>query len=430
MPYSTKPLFVGIDLGTSGCRAMAIDQELAAVAGADIKLPPPQRSGAGIEQDAEIWWQAVCEVLGALTEQIDPGAIQAIAVDGTSGTIVLCDSEGIPVTPGMLYNDARARDEAARIATVAPAASGAHGATSGLAKLIYLQDQPDSRGAHHVLNQAEWIAARLTGRYGMGDENNCLKLGYDVLNRRWPEWFDALGVNRAWLPQVVAPGTTLGSVAPAISRRFHLAPHCRIVAGTTDSIAAFLATGAQQTGEAVTSLGSTLVLKILSPQPVFDPRYGIYSHRLGKWWLAGGASNSGGAVLRHYFPQFEMDALTPQLDPDHPTGLDYYPLLTPGERFPIQDPQLPPRLSPRPPEAVRFFQGMLEGMARIEADGYRLLADLGAPAPLSVRTVGGGASNTAWTRIRGSALRVPIIEPRHSEAAYGAALLAAGRVPQ
>jgi sugar (pentulose or hexulose) kinase len=69
-------------------------------------------------------------------------------------------------------------------------------------------------------------------------------------------------------------------------------------------------------------------------------------------------------------------------------------------------------------------------MARIEADGYRLLADLGAPAPLSVRTVGGGASNTAWTRIRGSALRVPIIEPRHSEAAYGAALLAAGRVPQ
>ena len=407
---------------------MAIAQDLTPIANAAVVLPVHERDGPNCEQDAELWWKAVLEVLTALSDRIDPGAIRAIAVAGTSGSIVLVDENGAPIAPALLYNDARARDEAARIAAVAPPESGAHGATSGLSKLLYLQSRPECRHARHALNQAEWIAARLSGRYDLGDENNCLKLGYDVIARRWPDWLDALGIRRDWLPQVVAPGTPLGAASPAICRQFGIAPHCQIVAGTTDSIAGFLATGAAREGEAVTSLGSTIVLKIISPRPVFAPHYGVYSHRLGKWWLAGGASNSGGAVLRQHFTQEQLDAMTPQLNPDRPTGLDYYPLPAPGERFPIADPQLPPRLTPRPNESVQFFQAMLEGMARIEAEGYRLLRELGAPAPLSVRTAGGGACNDAWTRIRARELKVPMIAPRHSEAAYGAALLAAGRI--
>ena len=215
----------------------------------------------------------------------------------------------------------------------------------------------------------------------------------------------------------------------AVARRFDLAPQCRVMAGTTDSIAGFLATGANRIGEAVTSLGSTLVIKILSHQAIFAPAYGIYSHRLGKWWLTGGASNSGGAVLRHFFTQSEMDALTERLDSDHSTGLDYYPLLGVGERFPINDPGLEPRLDPRPAQPLQFFQGMLEGMARIEVAGYRRLAEMGAPSPSSIRTVGGGGGNDAWTRIRARELQVPMITPRRKDAAYGAALLAAGRTP-
>jgi D-ribulokinase len=422
-------LYVGIDLGTSGCRAIAIDRELRPAAAVNVPLPAAQRHDGRSEQDAEIWWSAVGEVMDGLTGHINPSTIDAIAVDGTSGSIVLTDDQGTPVMPALLYNDARAREQAARIAEVTPPTGGAHGASSGLAKLCHVQAQAAGRGARRVLNQAEWIAARFTGRYGLGDENNCLKLGYDVLQRRWPDWLDALQVKREWLPQVVTPGTPLGTASETVCRRFGLAPHCRIVAGTTDSIAGFLATGANRVGEAVTSLGSTLVIKILSPQPIFAPHYGIYSHRLGKWWLIGGASNSGGAVLRHYFSQSELDALTAQLDPDHPTGLDYYPLLGAGERFPIYDPRLMPRLTPRPSHPLQFFQGMLEGMARIEAAAYRRLAALGAPFPRSIRTVGGGAANTAWTRIRARELKVPMIAPPHSEPAYGAALLAAGHAP-
>lgn len=423
-----SPLFVGIDLGTSGCRAMAIDQELRPIAGCTAIMSAPRSRDAYCEQDAEMWWKAVCEVMDKLADQINPRAVHAIAVDGTSGSIVLTDGEGTPLMPALLYNDARAREEASRIARLAPLTSGAHGASSGLAKLLYLQSRSDSRRTRHVLNQAEWIAARFTGNYGVGDENNCLKLGYDVLQRRWPDWLDVLKVKRAWLPQVFTPGTVIGKANGIVVRRFDLAPTCRIIAGTTDSIAGFLATGADRAGEAVTSLGSTLVIKILSRQPVFEPHYGIYSHRLGKRWLCGGASNSGGAVLRHYFAQAELDDLTPQLDPEHATGLDYYPLIEPGERFPIADPQLMPRLTPRPPHPLQFFQGMLEGMARIETAAYRRLAEMGAPFPSSIRTVGGGAVNTAWTRIRAREIKVPMLTPQHTEAAYGVALLAAGRI--
>ena len=74
-----------------------------------------------------------------------------------------------------------------------------------------------------------------------------------------------------------------------------------VVAGTTDGCAAFLASGASEAGDGVTSLGTTLTLKLLSATPVFAPQFGVYSHRIGDQWLAGGASNSGGGVLASLF---------------------------------------------------------------------------------------------------------------------------------
>ena len=109
---------------------------------------------------------------------------------------------------------------------------------------------------------------------------------------------------------------------------------------------------------------------------------------------------------------------------DEPTGLDYYPLVSEGERFPVNDPGLAPRLLPRPTEDAVFFQGILEGIAHIELRGYRKLAELGAPWPEKVITTGGGAANAAWRTIRSQLLGIPVVAAGHQEAAYGAALLA------
>jgi sugar (pentulose or hexulose) kinase len=202
-----------------------------------------------------------------------------------------------------------------------------------------------------------------------------------------------------------------------------------VCAGTTDSIAAFLASGARSPGEAVTSLGSTLVLKLLSRTRVEDTRYGIYSHRLGDLWLTGGASNTGGAVLRQFFTDAQLESLSCQINLEKESQLDYYPLVKAGDRFPINDPQLPPRLEPRPDNPVKFLHGLLESIAKIEVQGYNLLQGLGATHLSRVYTAGGGAANSSWTAIRARYLKVPLVMPAHTAAAYGTALLAMGECP-
>jgi sugar (pentulose or hexulose) kinase len=322
-----------------------------------------------------------------------------------------------------MYNDHRAQAEATMIAAVAPINSAAQGAHCSLAKALWLLRQQSQGNVQFFLHQADWLAARLTGHFGITDENNALKLGYDPIARAWPDWINALELPKALLPRVVAPGTRLGPVLPDLAQRWNIT-QAQVVAGTTDSTAAFLATGAQTIGQAVTSLGSTLVLKVLAERPIFAPEYGVYSHRLGERWLVGGASNTGGAVLRQYFSNDQLRRLESNIDLTRPTGLNYYPLPGIGERFPVHDPQLQPRMTPRPSEDAVFLQGLLEGIAQIEQRGYRLLQTLGAPYPTEVISSGGGANNVTWRQLRERLLAVPVTLATHQDAAYGAALLA------
>jgi sugar (pentulose or hexulose) kinase len=415
--------YLGIDIGTSGCRACLIDRAGQVLAEVTAALPPPRPVDGGFEQDPGIWWTTLAGVLDRLAAQRRLDGVAAIAVDGTSATLLVCDAAGEPLGPALMYHDARAIDEAREIAGLAPPESAAHGPSSSLAKLLWLHAAGRTRGARHALHQADWLAGRLSGRFGISDENNALKLGYDAVNRRWPDWLDRPDVPRALLPGVVPAGRPIGALAAEWRRRWGFGAATLVISGTTDSTAGFIATGAGP-GEAVTSLGSTLVLKVCAGRPVYALRHGVYSHRLADRWLVGGASNSGAAVLRRYFTDADLERLTARVQPGKPSGLDYYPLTAPGERFPEYNPRLPPRLEPRPADDAVFFQGMLEGMAAIERRGYRLLEQLGAPYPRRVHSVGGGAANAAWREIRERLLGIPVVVAEHQGAAYGAALLA------
>jgi len=409
-------LFLGLDLGTSGARAVVIDAQGRSLSAAKAALAD---FGDNPRQPA-VWLAAAEAAIDAALASIDRGRIAALSVDGTSGTMLALDAEGAPIGDALMYNDVSS-DRAAleAIARFAPATSAAHGATSGLAKAAQLR----ARAPRTIAHQADWIAARFSGRI-VTDENNALKTGYDPVDRRWPDWIAAIGFDLALLPQVKAPGDPVGRVTAEAAARFGLSPDALVVAGTTDGCASFLATGASAPGEGVTALGTTLTLKLMSDRPVFAPEYGVYSHRLLGRWLAGGASNTGGGALLAHFSAAEIADLSSRVNPSIPTGLNYYPLPCPGERFPIADPTLPPRIAPRPQDPARYLQGLFEGVAAIEALGYRRLAELGAPALKSVRSVGGGARNTAWTAIRAQNLGVPLLLAIEDEAAYGAALLA------
>ncbi|WP_407158592.1 FGGY-family carbohydrate kinase [Bradyrhizobium sp. STM 3557] len=416
-------LVLGIDIGTSGVRIAAIDHAARLVALATAATPAAHRDGQRITQDASIWVRGLDEAMARLGSMIDRSRVGALAVDGTSGTLVGIDDHGVPVTAGSLYNDRADDADIDAVERVAPPQAAVHGATSPLARAMRLLRTP---GIARVLHQADWIAAQFTGRFDVSDESNALKTGYDPVSRRWPDWVAATNVETTKLPAVVPAGSVIGHVSAEASRRFGLSAQTVVVAGMTDGCAAFMATGATKPGDAVTSLGSTLVLKLASEVPLFAPEYGIYSHRIGDLWLTGGASNTGGAALAQFFSSEQLRVLSARIDPSVSTGLDYYPLPAPGERFPVNDPALAPRLMPRPDDDVVFLQGLFEGIARIEALGYRRLSELGGTSLARVVSVGGGAANEVWRRIRAAALGVPVMASANDEAAVGVARLALG----
>lgn len=410
----TQPLALGIDVGTSGVRAALLSET-----GAVCALAAARMDEIGADLRAPQVWEGT---LALALSRLDPALkaeIGALSVDATSGTVVALDARHTPLGTALLYNDAvddPAIPEA--IAALAPRQSAAHGASSGLARALALSRRP---GCALVLHQADWIASRLGAPVGVSDESNALKTGYDPVARAWPEWIAALPLSDVALPEVVPAGQPTGQVSADAAARHALPEGAVIVAGMTDGCASFLATGAAHPGEGVSALGTTLTLKLLSDKPLFAPEYGLYSHRIGDLWLAGGASNSGGAALAvHFAPEVIAD-LCRNIDPTTDSGLDYYPLPRPGERFPVNDPALPPRLEPRPAEEALFLKGLLEGIARIEALGYARLAELGAPALTRLRSVGGGAQNTVWTALRARLIQAEMVEAASTEAAVGVA---------
>ena len=490
--------YLGIDFGTSGARAIAIDMAGEYLAEARCSFDCSfDKSAPSSPPWTFIWKTALFELLSSIAESVRR-EIRSIAINGTSSTVLLCDRQGTPAVEPILYNDSRGSEVMQLVGAIAPANHPALSATSSLAKLLWwvgsgekLPQSPERPSIEslvapenlplYFLHQADWLSFLLHGIIGVGDYHNTLKLGGDPERLCYPEWLTEAGFVESpdrdivlhykeglgqevlrgewhsppttaltlmrnaitpepiiphskhipYLPGIVKPGTSVGPVKEKIARQFGLPSDCIVRAGTTDSIAAFLASGASEPGEAVTSLGSTLVLKLLSRSRVDNSRYGIYSHRLeplsninGTLWLPGGASNTGGAVLRQFFSDRELTELSRQIDPSRESPLDYYPLIKPGERFPINDPKLLPRLEPRPDNPVEFLHGLLESMARIEARGYQLLQELGATKLARVYTAGGGTQNPVWTAIRERHLQVPIVNSVHTEAAYGTALLA------
>jgi len=415
---------LGIDLGTSACRAALLDSQNKLISLSSIPLANSIDDGLKCEQLPDDWWQACQDALHQVLEGIDPQQVACIAVDGTSSTLLLCDAAGEVKGSALMYRDQRSQQQAKDIAGFAPPSAAVHSASSSLAKLLWLHDHGQLKAGLKALHQADWITGKLRGKYDRSDENNALKLGYDPVTQCWPSWLSKSAIPLECLPSVVPAGMVIDTVGSDIAAQFGFSEQCQVVSGTTDSTAAFIASGAHQLGDALTVLGSTLVIKILSDKPIFAPEVGVYSHRLGANWLVGGASNTGGAVLKQFFSDEELGQLSQQIDPAQAVKYEYMPLPSIGERFPVNNPDLQPKLTPRPENDVDFLHALLEAMSNIELQGYETLYKLGAPMPTSIRTIGGGAKNQQWETLRQKKLNAPFLTATHQEAAVGTAILA------
>ena len=418
-----SPLALGLDLGSSGLRLALAEAGGDGPARLLIETSGPY---PGSFNDPEAWRLGLIALAWQLPAELRQ-RVGAIAIDGTSGTLLLCRPNG-SLLPGALgqalpYHRAcpEQRETAHQICGdhTSPAAS----ASGSLARALHLLHQAAqcSEGPELLLrHQADWLMGWLLADWRWGEEGNNLRLGWDLERSQWAGSL----ADQPWakaLPAIRASGTVLGPLAATSSAALGLPQDCLVVTGSTDANAAFLAADPQE-GDGVTVLGTTVVLKQFTAAPINAS--GISCHRIDGRWLAGGASNAGAGVLSRFFSDAQITELSRQIDPERPTGLDLLPLPAAGERFPVDDPALEPRLEPRPVSDALYLQALLEGLTAIEVQGWRRLRSLGAPALRRVITLGGGAHNPQWRQLRQRALGVPVLNRPQLTAAMGMARLA------
>ncbi|MFE0145876.1 FGGY-family carbohydrate kinase [Nonomuraea sp. NPDC059007] len=471
-------VWVGIDLGTQSVRAMAVTGD-GEVLGTAARPLTSRRDGDRHEQDPERWWDQLAAACAEALANVEPARVAGVAVDATSGTILLTTKDGAPVTPALMYDDRRAAAELDRVNDVGGQVWARLGyqrmqANWALPKLLWLLRSagPGVRLAH----QSDFVTRRLAGEPVATDLSNALKTGVDLIAEDWPTAvMDALGVPPDVLPPVVRPGARIGSVCARAARETGLPEGTPILAGTTDGCAAQLGAGAIRVGSWNSVLGTTLVLKGVTRDLIHDPLGVVYSHRAPDGsWLPGGASSTGTGVLSAALPGRDLTALSREATiRDHATrrstdrertgrksgdharagrgsadregsGLEgsgrwsgnqgragrsvpsvIYPLVSPGERFPFAAADARSFTLGTPADDVETYMAILRGAAYVERLCFDYLDLLGAPVDGEIILTGGATRSAYGNQLRADVLGRPVTLRETAEPALGMAALAA-----
>ncbi|HEV2771902.1 MAG TPA: FGGY family carbohydrate kinase [Thermoleophilaceae bacterium] len=426
-----EAVWVGLDVGTQSVRALAVSAS-GGLVGSGSRPLASRRDGDRHEQDPREWWDALAAASHTALSGIAAERIRGVATDGTSGTVLLLDSAGAPVTPALMYDDSRATDQARRVNDEGQTVWSSLGYRMqpgwALPKLLWmLEEWPEVGPGARLAHQPDYITRRLCGREVPADTSHALKTGYDLIRERWPdEVLEKLGVPDALMPSVVRSGSALGEVCAEAARQTGIPAGTPVIAGMTDGCAAQLAAGALSEGHWNSVLGTTLVLKGFSSDLIRDPNGVLYSHRApDEGWLPGGASNTGAGALSANFPDRDLDELGREAADREQTGVLAYPLLGCGERFPFAAPDAEGFLLGDPANEAEHFAALLHGLAYIERLCFDYLDLLGAPVEGELSLTGGASRNRYWCQLRADVLDRPVRLPENAESALGMAVLAA-----
>lgn len=404
---------IGVDVGTSGVRALAATSSGDVLAEATRPLDRARPAADGThEQNPEDWWSQVRAVVQEVAAQ--GGEVAGVAVTSTSGSLVVTDAGGQPLRAAMLYDDCRGE----------PGSTGLN-ASYSLAKVMWVVQHESEMWSkvRHVLHPADWLASKLTGEFGVSDFSNCLKLGYDPAVMNWSAATLASGVAREVLPRVARPGERVGVVNADDAG---LPCGVPVFAGATDGMASLVASGANAAGALNTTLGTTLVWKALSVNRP-EERNGIYSHlHPSGLWAPGAASNTGPGSIKNEDPPLAADQLEQLARPHFPASVVCYLLAGRGERFPFQNPEAVTFFEGQPRERGEWRAAQMQSLGFVERWGYEALAAVGVALDDTVYTSGGGAARSAiLSQLRADILGRAVVRAVQPGAAYGAAVLAA-----
>jgi D-ribulokinase len=410
----------------------AVDDFGGLVASAQCPLRSHRPEPGRHEQDPEDWKTAVARACRATLRQLEAApTVGGVAVCGTSGTFLLGDEHGRPLSPAIMYDDTRAAGLHTRVNAAwrrcAERAGYQIQPTWSLPKLVWMLEHMGGASIGRVYHCPDLVGTWLVGHAVATDSSHALKTGYDLLDLAWPyEVFEALGIPPGVLPPVVRPGALLGHVSPTGAAATGLPEGTPLLAGMTDGCAAQIAAGALRSGQWNSALGTTLVLKGATAELLRDPAGALYSHRHPDGgWLPGGASNAGAGVLACRFPDADLAAMDRAAAARGPTDVVAYPLAQPGERFPFAAADAEPFQLGKPRDDVEAFMALLQGVAFVERLSLAYVEALGADVHGPLTATGGATRSPVWTQLRADVLGRPVRVPRHPDSAVGMAILAA-----
>ncbi|MGC1920918.1 MAG: xylulokinase [Acidobacteriaceae bacterium] len=443
-------LFLGIDVGTGGSRAVLIDQTGTVVASHATEHVPFQSKFPGwAEQDPEDWWRASQESIRTVLSvaACKPEDIAAVGLTGQMHGAVLLDSDGQVLRASLIWCDTRSgpqcdwlhatlgREHVIEL-TCNPALPN-----FTLTKILWVREHEPEIFARiaHILCPKDYVRFRLSGVYAMDVQEASGTLLLDVTHRRWSiPMAEASSVPLKWLPQLFESAEVCATVSKSAAATTGLVAGTPIVAGAGDQGAGAVGMGILKPGSVSATIGTSGVVFAATDAPIRDPlgRLHTFCHAVPGRWHVMGVTQAAGLSLRWFRDvisagtrgqpaSYEQLMTVAAEAPAGSDGVFWAPYLF-GERTPHLDPDVRGAFvgltaSHRQPHLVR---AVLEGVAYSLRDTFTLFAELGIPVR-GVRLGGGGARGPLWRQIQADIYGRPVeLLVAEEGGAYGAALLA------
>ena len=442
-------MFLGIDVGTGGTRAVAIDRSGQVVAAYTSEHAPVRSAQVGwAEQDPEDWWHAARAAIGGVLGLIEGSArIEAVGLTGQMHGCVMLDAAGAVLRPALIWCDQRTQPQCDWLTqkigyerlielTCNPALPN-----FTLTKLLWVKEHEPAVFARiaHVLCPKDYVRYRLTGELAMDVQEASGTLLLDVTRRRWSEEVaEAAGIPMSWLPKLYEGPEICGRISAAGSSATYngktgLAEGIPVAAGAGDQGAGAVGMGILRPGSVSATIGTSGVVFAATDAPVKDPkgRLHTFCHAAPGLWHVMGVTNGAGLSLRYFRDTFapgaeydDLAGLAAQA-PAACDGLLWAPYLF-GERTPHLDPEARAAFVGITASHTRgyFVRAVMEGVAFSLMDTFTLFTELGIPAT-RIRLGGGGARGPLWRQIQADVYGRPVeLLEAEEGGAFGAALLA------
>ncbi|QDU90166.1 Xylulose kinase [Pirellulimonas nuda] len=442
---------LGIDIGTSGTKTIAINPAGEVLAQASAAYPCHHPKPLWSEQDPEDWWRAVVEtVRGAVKKAgLKPADVAGIGLSGQMHGSVFLDREGQVVRPAILWNDQRTAAECEEIESLAGGRKRlvkmvSNPALTGFTapKILWLRNNEPKNFERTatVLLPKDDVRRRLTGELAteVSDASGTLLL--DVAQRKWSApLLGKLGLDADLLPRCYESEEVTGTLTRDAAQKLGLTTDCVVVGGAGDCAAGAIGNGVVMPGIVSTSLGTSGVVFVYSDTPETDPegRLHTFCHAVrGKWHMMGVTLSAAGSL------QWFADALAKDLSrekdvfarlveeaeatPPGADGLFFLPYLT-GERTPHADPLARGAFVGLTPAHTRghMVRAVLEGVTYSLRDCLDIIREMGVSVR-QIRATGGGAKSPAWRQMQADVLAARVSAMQADEGpAMGVALLAA-----